>query len=113
LRKNLAGEDGDPLAMACGPIFGIGIDNFATGEHTGQKRLPSRCPFRHPAVRRPYGLFQIVGVPRRPIAGRSPSVILNSRRSPSEAGRRRKDFIISLCFAMCSGHDSGGDSTYY
>src|SRR5438874_2814851 len=60
VRKNLAGEDGDPLAMACGPIFGIGIDNFATGEHTGQKRLPSRCPFRHPAVRRPYGLFQIV-----------------------------------------------------
>src|SRR5438552_934609 len=72
LRKNLAGEDGDPLAMACGPIFGIGIDNFATGEHTGQKRLPSRCPFRHPAVRRPYGLFQIVGAPRRPIAGPEP-----------------------------------------
>jgi hypothetical protein len=26
LRKNLAGEDGDPLAMACGPIFGAGLD---------------------------------------------------------------------------------------
>ena len=46
LRKNLASEDGDRLAMACGPTFGIGIDNFAAGEHTGQKRLTSRRPFR-------------------------------------------------------------------
>jgi hypothetical protein len=27
-------------------------------------------------------------------------VILNSRRGPSEAGRRRKDFIIGPCFAI-------------
>jgi hypothetical protein len=30
VRQNLAGEDGDRFAMACG-TFGIGIDNFAAG----------------------------------------------------------------------------------
>jgi hypothetical protein len=58
--------------MACGPAFGIGIDDLAAGEHAGQKRLASRRPFRHPVVRIPYGFFQIVNAPCRAIAGLEP-----------------------------------------
>ena len=94
LRKNLASEDGDRLAVACGPTFGIGIDNFAAGEHTGQKRLASRRPFRHPAVRRPYGLFQIVDAPGRPIAGSEPERDLEFAPRPFRCREEAKEFII-------------------
>ena len=39
--------------MACGPTFGISVDDLAAGEHAGQERLASRRAFRHPAARRP------------------------------------------------------------
>jgi len=94
LRKNLAGEYGDRLAMTCGPAFGIGVEDFSAGEHTGQKRLASRGALRHPAVRCPYGLFQVVDTPRRPIAGSEPERDLEFAPRPF---RCRKDFIIGTC----------------
>ena len=100
LRKNLASEDGDRLAMAGGRTFGIGIDDFAAGEHTGQKRLASRRPFRHPAVRRPYGLFQIVDAPRRPIAGSQPKRDLEFAPRPLRSGQEAKGFHNRPLFAI-------------
>ena len=35
LRENLACENGNRLAMACGCTSGIGIDDFASGKHPG------------------------------------------------------------------------------
>ena len=35
LRENLACENGNRLAMACGRTSGIGIDDFASGKHPG------------------------------------------------------------------------------
>jgi hypothetical protein len=57
LRQDLAGEDRDRLAMTSRPAFGIGVEDFAAGEHAGQKRLAAPRTFRHPAVRRAHGLF--------------------------------------------------------
>src|SRR5882672_262033 len=112
LRKNLASEDGDRLAMAGGPTFGIGIDNFAPGEHTGQKRLASRRPFRHPAVRRPYGLFQIVDAPRRPIAGSEPKRDLEFAPRPLRSREEAKGFHHRPLFRDLSGQDSSVGAYY-
>jgi hypothetical protein len=92
LRENLTSEDGDRFAMACGPTFGIGIDDFTTGEHTGHERLASFRPLRHPAVRRPYGLFQIVGAPDRPITGSEPERDTEFAPRPLRSWEKAKGF---------------------
>jgi hypothetical protein len=63
LRENFAGEDGDRLAMAGISTAGVGIDNFAAGEHPGQKGRVSRRALHHPAMGRPNGLFEIINPP--------------------------------------------------
>jgi len=71
--------------MACGSAFGIGIDDFAAGEHTGQKRLTSRRTFRHSAMRRPYRLFQIRSTAYRYDASSTVSSSMTDSRSPASA----------------------------
>src|SRR3982074_1214142 len=99
--------------MAGGPTIGIGIDDFAAGEHTGQKRLASRRPFRHPAVRHPYGLFQIVDAPRRPIAGSEPKRDLEFAPRPLRSREEAKGFHHRPLLRYRSGQDSGVGATYY
>ena len=92
LRENLAGEDGDRLAMAGGVTFGIGVEDFAAGDHAGEERGASRgAPLIHLCAVRMASL-EIVDPPGRAVPRPSPSVILNSRRGPSEAGTSRNDF---------------------
>jgi hypothetical protein len=95
LRQNLAGEDSDRLAMIGVSAARIGVDDFAAGEHLGREGVAARRALRHPAMSCPNGLLEIIDAPGGPVA-RSPSkVILNSRRDPSDAGARRKDFIAA------------------
>src|SRR5580700_183411 len=72
LRKDLAGKDSDRLAVAGGLAASTGIDDFAAGEHPGQKRVVPRSAVPHPAVRCPDSLFEIIDPPRRPVPGAKP-----------------------------------------
>jgi hypothetical protein len=105
LRQNLAGEDGDRLAMTCGTTFRIGVDDFAAGEHTGQKRLATRRASGHPAMRRPHSLFQIIDAPGRPIAGSEPQRDLEFAPRPLRSRKEAKGLHYRPLFRDRSGQD--------
>lgn len=46
LRENLSGKNGDRLTMTGGVTSGIGIEDFAAGEHPGQKWRTEILRFR-------------------------------------------------------------------
>jgi hypothetical protein len=58
--STLAREDSHRLPVARGFTSRIGIEDFAPGKHSGQKRLTPLRALPHPEVRCPDSLFQII-----------------------------------------------------
>jgi hypothetical protein len=92
LRKNLAGEDRDRLAMTGVSGSGIGIDNFAASKHPGQKRGAARRAFRHPEMGCPNGFLEIIGAPGRTIARPKPNGNLELAPRPFRGWHKAKGF---------------------
>src|ERR1700683_2378483 len=69
LRKHFAREDSYRLAVPGVSAVRIGVDDFAAGEHPGQKGGAARRALHRPAMGCPNGLLEIIDTPGRPITG--------------------------------------------
>jgi hypothetical protein len=68
-RQDLAGKDGDGLAIMSSFRFRARIDNFTAGKHAREKRFGTSIALSHPAMGGTDRLFEIVDPARWAVAG--------------------------------------------